>query len=45
MLVDSKRLAHCFQGSRFSGVLLRIDSCPLGYLEMVPLKTFGGNEE
>ena len=91
MLVESKCLAHCFRGGRFSGVLWsvwertftkdglevepkqrwiqcdllkysRFDdgwgykdmdesmhpyfySCPLGYLEMVPVAEFGGNEE
>jgi len=90
-LVESKCLAHCFRGGRFSGVLwsvwdrtftkdghevehtqrwiqcdlLRYSklndgwgyqdmeesmhpyfySCPLGYLEMVPIEQFGGNEE
>jgi hypothetical protein len=91
MLVDSKCLAHCFRGGRFSGVLWSVwertltkdgheveptqrwiacdllqysrsnegwgfkdmeesmgpyfYSCPLGYLEMVPIEQFGGNEE
>lgn len=90
MLVESKCLAHCFRGGRFSGVLwsvwertftkdgLEVEptqrwiqcdllrysksndgwgykdleesmhpyfySCPLGYLEMVPIMQFGGNE-
>ncbi len=91
MLVESKCLANCFRGGRFSGVLwsvweqtftkdgqevepkqswIQCDllqynkssegwgykdidesmhpyfySCPLGYLEMVPIEQFGGNEE